>query len=123
MDWEKKTTQREKLLGSAADSFNDQKTPGQALLGSLQASEAVRKDNYYNTVDAKMKAAREQLPALEPHHPKKSDMAIFGQPPAEASGLLTSVPPGTVSGGSNKQKTIKEHNPLTEQLVGPACHV
>jgi hypothetical protein len=99
MDWEKKTAQRPDLVGSAADAFNDSKTPAQALLSSLQRSEVARKDRYFGTVAAKMKAAREKLPNLEPHHPVKSDQAIFGTPSFEVDALLTAVPPEKVQHG------------------------
>ncbi|GIL62977.1 hypothetical protein Vafri_17149, partial [Volvox africanus] len=97
MDWEKKTVARPALREAAADVFNDTKTPGQALLTALQAAETVRKDRYNSTVAAKMKVAREFLPALEPRHPPKSDATIFGKPGAEVAALLPNGGGSTVA--------------------------
>ena len=77
MDWEKKTALRAELKGAAADPFNDLTTPGQSLLAAVQEAEAVRKERYGSTIDAKMKAAREKLPALHPKHAVRSDQSIF----------------------------------------------
>lgn len=93
MDWEKRTVQRAALSQAAADTFNNQHTPSQSLLKSLQAAEVVRKDHYAATVGAKMKQAKEKLSSTEAKHAIKSDMAIFGQPPAEVHGLLPDANP------------------------------
>ncbi|KAG2484900.1 hypothetical protein HYH03_016380, partial [Edaphochlamys debaryana] len=103
MDWEKKTVARPPLREAAADVFNDTKTPGQALLTALQAAETVRKDRYGSTVAAKMKAAREYLPALSVRHPPKSDTTIFGSAGAEVAALLPGGG-GTAVGGPNGPK-------------------
>ena len=98
MDWDKKTAQRPPLLQATADVFNDTKTPGQQLLAGLQTSETVRKQRYYGTVDAKMKAAREQLPALSARNPQKSDQTIFSlKPAAEVAALLPDITPKKVN--------------------------
>ncbi len=96
MDWEKKTAHRAALKDAAADAFNDISTPGQSLLSTLQSAEVVRKENNANTVSAKMKAAREQLPTLFPKHAVKSDMSIFGRPPPEVHVLLPDARPAKV---------------------------
>lgn len=97
MDWEKKTAARAELQGASADPFNDLATPGQSLLAAVQGAEAVRKERYGNTIDAKMKAAREKLPALHPRHAVRSDMSIFtAKPSAEVHGLLPNPRPAKV---------------------------
>ena len=98
MDWEKKTAQRDALKEAAADAFNELSLPGQSLLKNLQSAEVVRKDNFFNTVDAKMKAAREKLPGLHPKHPARSDQTIFGKASAEVHGLLPDAQPEKVGG-------------------------
>jgi hypothetical protein len=98
MDWEKKTFVRAPLQGGASDPFNDILTPGQSLLMAIQDAELVRKERYGNTVSAKMKAAREKLPALHPKHAVRSDMSIFSSnPPAEVHALLHNARPAKVS--------------------------
>lgn len=98
MDWEKKTSQRPPLVEATSDVFNDLRTPGQSLLAGLQASEAVRKARYFGTVDAKMKAAREQLPALAVRNPPRADQTIFAhRPAAEVAALLPDIAAKKVS--------------------------
>ena len=109
MDWEKKIAQQPRLVGSTTDTFNSMRTPGQALLGSLQKSEVARKARYFDTMDAKMKAARENLPNLEPHHPISSDLAIFGQPTFEVDALLTTVPQRKVVSRPSAVHNRREH--------------
>lgn len=75
MDWQKRTAQRQPLRDAAAEGAG--KAPGQALLASLQASEAVRKERYLGTVAAKMKRAREQLPSVEVKHSPVGDAALL----------------------------------------------
>ncbi len=97
MDWEKKTAVRDALVGAASDPFNDLLTPGQSLLRSIQDAEGVRKDRYGNTVGAKMKTAREKLPALHPKHAVRSDMTIFRTAAApEVHALLADTRPAKV---------------------------
>lgn len=48
---------------------------------TCQDAEVVRKDAYFSTVAAKMKAARERLPSLGPKHAPRSDTSIFVAPP------------------------------------------
>eukprot|EP00955_Chlamydomonas_euryale_P116986 366449-Chlamydomonas_euryale.AAC.20 len=92
MDWEKKTAVREALGGAAADTFNDMTTPGQSLLRSVQDAEVVRKERFGNTMGARMKAAREQLPSLQPRHAVRSDMSVFSsKPAAEVHSLLSNT--------------------------------
>jgi hypothetical protein len=63
----------------------------------LQESEIVRKDKYFSTVGAKMKAAREKLPSLGVKHAVRSDLSIFTTPPtAEVHSLLPHVKPEQV---------------------------
>ncbi|KAL6762773.1 hypothetical protein V8C86DRAFT_3130507 [Haematococcus lacustris] len=94
MDWDSKTAQRAALKDAAADTFNTIMTPGQTLLQSLQAAEVVRKDKYFSTVGAKMKAAREKLPSLAVKHAVPSHASIFiTPPPAEVHRLLPDVQP------------------------------
>lgn len=67
---------------------------------SEQESEVVRKDKYFSTVGAKMKAAREKLPSLGVKHAVRSDMSIFTTPPtAEVHSLLPVVQPAQVRAG------------------------
>lgn len=94
MDWEKKTAHRDALKHATKDAFNNFTAPGQVLLGAVQGAEDVRKARYFDTVDAKMKAAREKLPSLEPKHAVKSDNTIFpAKPRAEVARLLPTVVP------------------------------
>lgn len=97
MDWEKKTTKRDDLQEAAADAFNDLQTPGQQLLTALQNAEVVRKDKYFNTIDAKMKSARERLPALHARNPVRSDISIFRPGDVEVHALLPDILPTQVS--------------------------
>lgn len=63
-----------------------------------QASEVVRKDKYFSTVSAKMKAARELLPSLGVKHAPRSDASIFNMPPrAEVHALQADARPEKVS--------------------------
>lgn len=84
---------RKMLTGAAADTFNSLSSPGQSLLQALQLSEVQRKERYAETVDAKMRAAREKLPALHPKHAVRSDQSIFASstPSSEVHALLPSV--------------------------------
>ncbi|KAG1660824.1 hypothetical protein FOA52_010249 [Chlamydomonas sp. UWO 241] len=93
MDWDKKASLvRPQLAGAANDTFNTMMTPGQSLLRSLQDAEGVRKQKLGETLGAKMKAAREQLPSLSPKHALRSDMSIFSSPPpAEVHSLLNNT--------------------------------
>lgn len=95
------------LKGAAADTFNAMLAPGQSLLTALQLSELQRKQRYGETVDAKMKAAREKLPALHPRHAPRSDQSIFTQssPASEVHTLLPTVRPVKVSSHSPPHDT------------------
>jgi hypothetical protein len=130
MDWEKKTALRDELIGAASDPFNDLLTPGQSLLKSIQDAEVVRKDRYGKTMSAKMKTAREKLPALHPNHATRSDMTIFHSGSAsEVHSLLAIARPekvGVCSGCVKQASRVlqgDESIPLSSAWVTTQMHV
>ncbi|KAF5826213.1 hypothetical protein DUNSADRAFT_4137 [Dunaliella salina] len=122
MDWEKKTVKREALSGAAADNFNEMLTPAQTLLQTLQESEVARKEKYYSTVSAKMKAAREKLPSLGVKHAPRSDTSIFTvPPPREVHSLLPDIRPEKANMEGVRQmlgQQFERHRAVWETFVG-----
>ncbi len=74
-----------------------------------QAAEVVRKDAFFSTVSAQMKAAREQLPSLGVKHAPRPDTTIFTKPPkAEVNMLLPEVQAAKVRPAHTSTRTLTD---------------
>eukprot|EP00879_Flechtneria_rotunda_P023830 GHRR01025236.1.p2 GENE.GHRR01025236.1~~GHRR01025236.1.p2 ORF type:complete len:118 (+),score=37.22 GHRR01025236.1:1841-2194(+) len=81
MDWTQRTSKRNPLSGAAADNFTNaaELTVGQKLLQALQSCETHRKEQYGSTMAAKLKEARDKLPATHAKSPQTVVSSVMAQ--------------------------------------------